>query len=363
MLTIKNDVRLKELTTFGIGGNARYFAEVAALDDLRDALAFAAEERLELLILGGGSNMLVSDRGFAGLTLKIGLKGFEVIAEDAESVLLRVAAGEIWDEVVANAVEAGWWGVENLSLIPGSAGAFAVQNVGAYGQEASDVVESLDVREIAAGAQVSIPRYACGFGYRASVFNTQRKGRDIILNTVMRLKKRGTPNLSYRDLAAYFQGKPTPTLPEMRAAVIAIRDAKLPDPKNIGSAGSFFKNLTLDLAAFRKMRDQIGRALGEQAASAVASACRENAAGVKVPTALLLDLCGLKGKRVGGAEIFHKHPLILINADGSATADDVMRLMQCARQTVYAHAGVEIFPEPNLIGFSPEELREYFAVC
>ncbi|GAK50318.1 UDP-N-acetylenolpyruvoylglucosamine reductase 1 [Candidatus Moduliflexus flocculans] len=362
MREIQKDISLRQLTTFKIGGPARYFTEAQSFAEIEQAWQFAREHRLNTLILGGGSNMLVSDAGFDGLVIKINLTGMTIQAEDEQTILLNAAAGECWDDVTARCVESGWWGIENLSLIPGSAGALAVQNVGAYGQEASEVIESLDVCDLADGRRFQMTTQQCGFGYRVSMFNTTCPGRYLILSVTLRLKKRGEANLSYRDLAAYFEGKKSPTLTDIREAVIAIRNAKLPDPAIIGNAGSFFKNLTLDLAAFQRMLAHVRRQRGNETAAVIETRCRISGNQVKVPTALLLDVCGLKGLKIGGAALYDKHPLILINATGNATADEVMSLMKTVRQTVYAHTGLEIMPEPNFIGFTQEELECYFAL-
>lgn len=362
MREIQKNISLRLLTTFKIGGPARYFTEVQSFAEIEQAWQFARERRLNTLILGGGSNMLVCDAGFDGLVMKINLTGMTIQAEDEQTILLNAAAGESWDDVAARCVESGWWGIENLSLIPGSAGALAVQNVGAYGQEASEVIESLDVFDLADGRRFQMTNQACGFGYRASIFNTTHAGRYLILSVTLRLKKQGKPNLSYRDVAAYFDGNELPTLTAVREAIIAIRNAKLPDPDVIGNAGSFFKNLTLDLAAFQRMLAHVRRQHGNETAEVIETRCRVSGNQVKVPTALLLDVCGLKGLKIGDAALYDKHPLILINTTGDATADEVMSLMKTVRQTVYAHTGLEIMPEPNFIGFTPEELQHYFAL-
>lgn len=362
MCEIQENISFKPFTTFKLGGNARYFTEIGSLDDVENAWRFAREHRLKTLILGGGSNMLVSDHGFDGVVIKINLTGVSIQSEDAQHVSLKVAAGECWDDVAACCVEAGWWGIENLSTIPGSAGALAVQNVGAYGQEASELIESLEVYDMETGRRFEMSNKACQFGYRTSIFNTTHAGRYLIVSVTLRLKKQGEPNLSYRDVAAYFEGKKPPTLTEVREAIIAIRNAKLPDPAVIGNAGSFFKNLTLDAAAFRRMLDRVRDHCSQEIAAIIEARCRMSADQVKIPTALLLDVFGLKGLRIGGAALYEKHPLIVVNATGSATADDVMSLMKTVRQAIYLNTGLEIMPEPNMIGFTLEELQRYFAL-
>jgi UDP-N-acetylmuramate dehydrogenase len=320
---------------------------------------------LALCVLGGGSNVLVNDRGFDGVVLQLNIRGIEVVEEDAQTVLLKVAAGESWDALVAKAVDSGWWGIENLSLIPGNVGALAIQNVGAYGQEASKVVEYLEVYAVATGEQTMLTNKECRFGYRTSVFNAGMKGRYIIVNTFLRLSKNEDPNLSYRDLQKYFGGTKAPTLAELRAAVINLRQSKLPDPRHLGNAGSFFKNLYLSEQEFERLCIQMNNSFGHEWAANL-SVFRQTSGThspiIKVPTAFLLDICGLKGAQIGGAALYHKHSLILVNATRCATAHDVMSLVKKIRQTVYCKTGLEITPEPTLVGFNSRELQRYFCL-
>ncbi|MBS1250223.1 MAG: UDP-N-acetylenolpyruvoylglucosamine reductase [Chloroflexi bacterium] len=175
--SIKKNVPLRDLTTFGIGGPARYYLRAETEEDIIHAWGAAQREGIPVFILGGGSNLLVSDRGFGGLVIHVATRGVTVLAEGETSVTLRVAAGENWDRFVARTVEAGWWGVENLSAIPGSVGAFPIQNVGAYGQEARDVVQSVRVWDTQTGTIKTLTNADCHFGYRTSIFNTDQKGR------------------------------------------------------------------------------------------------------------------------------------------------------------------------------------------
>jgi UDP-N-acetylmuramate dehydrogenase len=314
-------------------------------------------------ILGGGSNILVSDRGFEGLVIHVATKGITTLAEDETSVTLRVAAGEVWDRFVAQTTESGWWGVENLSLIPGSVGAFPIQNVGAYGQEARDVVASVRVWDRQTEQVASLSNADCRFGYRASIFNTSQRGRYVILDVAIKLRKVGGANLAYRGLRDYFAEAPT-TPEQMRAAVIAIRERKLPHPDEIGSAGSFFKNVILDDEGFARLREHVEAHLGGDIVAKLDHFRERFAAerGIKIPTAFLIDACGLKGASLGGAALSPEHALILTNASGEATADEVMRLARRVRQTVYAKTGLVIHPEPTLVGFSRKELEAYLSL-
>jgi UDP-N-acetylmuramate dehydrogenase len=364
-LEIQEEYPLRELTTFKIGGPAKYFIEIHSVRELLQALGFREKTGLKLFVLGGGSNVLVNDRGFDGIVFHLNIKGIEVVEEDAQSVVVKVAAGESWDALVAKAVDSGWWGIENLSYIPGNVGALAIQNVGAYGQEASKVIEHLEVYTVATGEQVILTNQECCFGYRTSVFNAGMKGSYIIVNTFLRLRKNGDPNLSYRDLQKYFGGTKTPTLAELRAAVINLRQAKLPDPQHLGNAGSFFKNLYLSEQEFERLCVHMKNSFGEESVANV-SVFRQTPGRhfpkIKVSTAFLIDMCGLKGSQIGGAALYHKHSLILVNATRCATAHEVMSLVKKIRQTVYRQTGLEITPEPTLVGFNNQELQEYFCL-
>jgi UDP-N-acetylmuramate dehydrogenase len=285
------------------------------------------------------------------------------LAEDETSVTLRVAAGEVWDRFVAQTTESGWWGVENLSLIPGSVGAFPIQNVGAYGQEARDVVASVRVWDRQTEQVATMSNADCRFGYRSSIFNTSHRGRYAILDVAIKLSKVGQPTLTYQGLRDHFAEAPT-TPEQMRAAVIAIRERKLPHPDGIGSAGSFFKNVILDDVGFARLLDHVETHLGADVVAKLNHFRERFTAerGIKIPTAFLIDACGLKGASLGGAALSPRHALILTNASGEATADEVMRLARRVRQTVYANTDLVIRPEPTLVGFSREELDTYLSL-
>ncbi len=358
---------LKPYTTFKIGGPARYFARVETLEALRQALEFAAERRLALFILGGGSNILVSDHGFDGLVIHVALRGIEVTAENDTGVTLRIAAGETWDGVVALAVERGWWGIENLSHIPGQAGAALVQNIGAYGAEIRDVFESAEVLEIRSGQVKSLEAAACGFAYRRSIFNSSGKGEYVILSLKLRLAKQGQANLQYPDVAAYFtqRGVTEPALPQLREAIIAIRDRKFPFPREErgGNAGSFFKNLWLTEPEYRQLERAVRAQFAPEVAAKLESLHRRRAKDgrVKIPTAFLIEACELKGYQMGRAQVNETQPLVLLNR-GGASAHEVLTLARHIRQTVYARTGLMIELEPELVGFTRQELDEYLAI-
>ena len=352
---------LKPYTTFKIGGPARYFVRAATLEDFRAASHLAIGNSLPLFILGGGSNILVSDRGFDGVVAHPASRGIKVASEDGESITLEVSAAETWDDLVRYAVEHGWWGIENLSHIPGQAGAALVQNIGAYGQQVSDVVQSAEVLEIATGATRVLNSAECCFGYRRSIFNTSARGKLIIVGLVLRLAKRGVPHLDYPDVRGYFRdrGIAAPSLAEIRQAIISIRDSKFPFPREErgGNAGSFFKNLSLSSYECEALQGNIQRNFSPQELAKLEEVRNRfpSAGRIRIPTAFLISICGLKGSTVGGAKVNETQPLVLLN-EGGATAEDVITLARHVRRTVWAKTGMKIEIEPELVGFSEEEL-------
>ncbi len=351
-MQIQENVQLAPYTTFKIGGPAKYFCVVKDQFDALTAFEFAKQNRLNAFVLGGGSNLLISDKGFDGLVIKVVNKGIEVLAEDSSYVTLKVASGEVWDEVVSFAVKNNWWGIENLSHIPGSTGAIAVQNVGAYGQEAKNVIESVTVFNRESRTISSFKNSACGFGYRQSIFNTSEKGKYIIFEIIFNLKKDGKPNLSYRDLNLKFQNR-IPTLGEIRLAVINIRDQKFPFPTEAvkGNAGSFFKNPFFDKNGYESCKKIIEKSFGTEKVLEMEKKKFSEGNQVKLPAAFLIELCGLKSSSVGGAAINENQPLVIINQTGTAFADDVLNLAKLVRQSILDKTGIELQFEPELVGF------------
>jgi len=354
---------LKPYTTFKIGGPARYFVHAASMDDFRGALVLATVQALPIFVLGGGSNILVSDRGFDGVVVHPACRGISILHEDTESVTLKVDAAETWDDLVQHAVERGWWGIENLSHIPGQSGAALVQNIGAYGHQVSNVVQSVEVVEIDTAASRVLSTADCEFGYRRSIFNTTARGKLIIVGLTLRLAKHGRPQLDYPDVRAYFQehGIQQPSLTEIRKAIISIRDRKFPFPREErgGNAGSFFKNLSLLDTEYQALHEKIQRNFSprelarlEEVRNRFPSADR-----IKIPTAFLIEICGLKGHSIGGAQVNETQPLVLLN-QGGATAQDVLALAQHVRKTVWARTGTAIAIEPELVGFTRQEMAE-----
>lgn len=366
-LEIARNQPLKPFTTFKVGGPARYFACAAKREDFLEALRFARREGQDIFLLGGGSNILVSDEGFPGLVIHPVGQGIALENGESERVLFRIEAGEPWDNVVARAVAEGFWGIESLSHIPGQAGAAIVQNIGAYGQQISDVFKSATVMQVATGNVLAASAADCGFGYRKSIFNSGIGNDLIILQIELVLSRLARLDLRYPDVRDTFKerGIERPTVQQIRDAIIEIRDRKFPYPREEkgGNAGSFFKNLVLTEAEFETLRANV-----EHNFSAVEGKRLEeihNRSGfartVKIPTAFLIDICGLKGHSEGGARVNETQPLVLLN-DGGATAHDVLTLAGCVRRAVYARTGMTLQLEPELVGFRPEEVEKYLAL-
>jgi len=348
-MTIQENVPLAPLTTLGVGGAARYLAEAANEDDVREAVAFARAKSLPLFVMGGGSNLVVSDSGWPGLVLRIAIGGI-ARSLDGRATLFDAGAGLDWDGFVAQAVSEDCAGVECLTGIPGSVGGTPVQNVGAYGQDVSETIELVRALDLKEDRVVTIPEEACGFRYRASIFNTTERGRYIILRVTFRLTAGAVPTLRYAELQERLAGVDgPPTLAQVRDTVRAIRRTKgmliEPGDADCRSAGSFFKNPVLSAAEFRDLGDR-AQSRGLTIPSYPALDAQR-----KVSAAWLVEHSGLcKGFRLGAAGISSKHALALINT-GNARASDIVRLQEKIRQSVELAWGIVLEPEPVFVGF------------
>ena len=335
--------------------SCRLYVEVTEAEDLL-TLDFDALPQ-PLFVMGGGSNLLFT-RDFPGTVLHMANTGRTVMPGSTGHLLVRVGAGVVFDDFCAWAAGEGLWGPENLSLIPGEVGASAVQNIGAYGVEAKDIIDTVHAFDLTTRAFVDIPAADCAYGYRASRFKTDWKGRYIITAVTFRLSTVPQPKLDYggvrKALEVRFPVKPRMTeevvmpdlighlTPQMiRETVIGIREQKLPDPKEIGSAGSFFCNPVIDRDHFEKI---------------VAIAKAENGPDyevphydvgdrVKVPAAWMIDLCGFKGATEGGAQVYPKQPLVIVNATGDATPEEIITLERRVIDTIRDKYGIELHPE------------------
>lgn len=360
-MAIQQNVPLAPLTAFGLGGPAAYFVSIEKESDITEALQFSRDNNLDIFVFGGGSNMVVSDRGFNGMVLSIDNKGIDIINETDDHAYIKVGSGEIWDNVVAFAVERNWWGIETMSYIPGKTGAFSVQNVGAYGSEASEVVERVTVFDREDQTLKELSNADCEFTYRNSLFKTNAKGRYIILETVLKLSKKPQPNTEYVDVKNYFADHniTDPTIQQIREAIISIRQKKFADPAKVGTAGSFFLNLYISQDEYAAMHKKVMEVYGEEKAGLLEEIKNKFPvdAGIKIPTAFIIDrICELKGTRVGGAIVSETQALAIINPEKNATSDDVLALIQKVRQAVYDATTIKLDVEPELVGFTNQEL-------
>jgi UDP-N-acetylmuramate dehydrogenase len=332
-MTIEENVPLAPLTTFKLGGAARFFARVSTVSELQEALAFAQANHARAFVLGGGSNMLVRDEGFAGLVIHILLSG----VEQTETGYIA-AAGENWDALCAQAVADGRWGIENLSGIPGTLGGACVQNIGAYGAALSEVVSWVEALDTHTGALVRLSRAECAFGYRTSIFK-QQEGRYVVLRAALELSRDPRPNLAYKDLSTLFDGR-TPTLADIRTDVLAIRAAKFPSLEEEGTAGSFFLNPVVS--------EPEAKALGSRYLGMPLFAMPETS-NIKVPLGWLLDrVLNLKGAHVGGARLFERQALV-IAASRTATASEVLALRDLVKKEVKEKIGIDICEEVKIL--------------
>lgn len=345
----RQDVLLAPLTTMGVGGPARYLVDVHSPDEIPEAFAFAASHCLPVFILGGGSNLIVSDRGWPGLVVRIQLGGLE-IQKSGDTTLFVAGAGEDWDVLVARSVQEDCAGIECLSGIPGSVGATPIQNVGAYGQEVSQRIASVTVLDRAEGDIKHLDAKACGFAYRTSIFNTTHRNRYVILQVSFALTPGGVPTLEYADLRRHFAGASSPpTLSQARDAVLQLRASKSmlirPGDEDARSAGSFFKN---PLVAGEALQQLLQRAEARGEHIPMFPAQGET---TKASAAWLVEHSGFpKGFDDGRVGISRKHALAIVNR-GGATAADILELQQRIRIQVQQTWGVVLEPEPDFVGF------------
>ena len=338
---------LRKHNTFGLDISADFYLSLNSVDDIGLYCQNSELRNLPVCILGGGSNIIFAN-DFHGLVLHINLKGKEIVAETDTHVDLKVSAGENWHQTVLYAVEQGWWGIENLSLIPGTVGAAPIQNIGAYGVELVDVFKELEAVEISTGEIIVFNKKACEFAYRESVFKNKFFGQYIISSVTLQLSKTAKPKLNYAELERSVQKyKPKELTPKIISdAVCSIRGAKLPDPTEIGNVGSFFKNPIISKNLFHSLHStfpelpyfEIEDGTGEEQTNQQ----------YKLAAAWLIDQCAWKGTRLGGVGVYEKQALVLVNR-GDAKPAEVLQLAENIRQSVYDKFGVELEREPVLI--------------
>jgi len=308
---VRENVGLKEFTTMKTGGNARYFFSVRNIEDVKEAVSFAKEKNLPIFILGGGSNVIISDEGFNGVVIKMEIKNIKFIDDSGSMPVAIAGAGIEWDEFVEKTVNRSLYGLENLSLIPGTVGAAPVQNIGAYGVEVGDAISYVEVFNIETMSVEKIANKECLFGYRDSLFKTKEGKKFIILNVAFVFKKDGELNMKYKDIEDYFKiNKTKPTIKSLRNVIVKIRTSKLPDINKIGTAGSFFKN---PIVSKNKIEEVVKKYPSIKYFP-------DKKGFFKVSAAWLLDnVSECKGVCVGGACVYEHHALILINKGDANT--------------------------------------------
>lgn len=347
-------VSLSGLSTLGVGGPARYYVRAGSAESASGAAAWAVAEGLPLLVLGGGSNLVVADDGFPGLVLHLLVRGVDAVATNGV-VEVSAGAGEPWDGLVERAVAAGWAGVECLSGIPGLVGATPMQNVGAYGQDVSETISRVRVLDLRTGAPEELSRDDCRFAYRDSRFKREDRGRYVILGVTYRLRPGGPPAIKYADLERHLdaQGIRTPTLADTRRAVIDVRRRKSmvidPGDPNRRSVGSFFMNPILGAAEAQRIEAGL-RADGTLEPGETMPAYPAADGRTKLSAAWLIERAGLhRGYRRGHAGISTNHTLAIVNC-GGATAREVVALAREIRDRVRDRFGVALVPEPVFVG-------------
>lgn len=333
---------LDAMNTFGLQAKARYFVAVEDVGELKEALSLAQENAWPLFILGGGSNILLCG-DFNGLVIKVGILGFEVVNENEDLVTVRVGAGESWHPVVMRAIAQGWGGIENMALIPGCIGAAPIQNIGAYGVEIKDVFAFLDAHPVAGGPTMRFDAAACRFGYRDSMFKGEWKGQYVITHVALTLRKRDHRiDISYGAIADELRtlgiDPQTAGIADVAQAVINIRQSKLPDPKVIGNAGSFFKNPEVPKPQFDALKALYPSLPGYVVSDTV----------MKIPAGWLIEQAGWKGKRLGDHGVHDKQALVLVN-HGQAKGSDLLALSQAIMDSVREKYGVMLEREVNVV--------------
>jgi UDP-N-acetylmuramate dehydrogenase len=329
----QHNYSLKNNNTFGIDCRAAEFIEYDSVEDLQRVIPELKGRRV--LHIGGGSNLLFTG-DFPGVVLHSRIKGIDILDETDETVVIRVGAAEVWDDLVAYAVKNGWNGIENLSLIPGETGAAAVQNIGAYGTEVKDVILSVETLSLENGKMRTFSNAECGYAYRQSVFKKSLKGQYAVISVTMRLSKQFSPNVGYGNIRQALEGREL-TASNVRQAIIDIRNQKLPDPKVTGNAGSFFVNPVVDADKFNDLRQQYPD-----------MPYYEVEGGFKIPAGWLIEQAGWKGRALGRAAVHDRQALVIVNL-GGASAAEIVRLSERVRKDVFSKFGVSISPEVNFV--------------
>lgn len=337
---VNKDVDLAPYNTLGISARARYFASVGTEKELKEILRHPKTDRLKIMVLGGGSNVLFAD-DFDGLVLHVEIEGREVIDETDKHLFLKIGAGENWHETVRYCVEKGWGGIENLSLIPGTVGAAPIQNIGAYGVELQDVFEWLEAVDIEGKEIRRYEKEHCEFGYRDSIFKGELRGVVIVTSVVLKLSKNPTLETSYGAIQSELENLEiaNPTIRDISDIVINIRNSKLPNPETLGNAGSFFKNPIVTDEVFQQIKEEYPQAPGYNMGNKK----------TKVPAGWLIEEAGWKGKVVGNTGTYKQQALVIVN-HGGASGGEILSLAKRIKESVREKFGIPLVPEVNIIG-------------
>ncbi|MDO4691609.1 MAG: UDP-N-acetylmuramate dehydrogenase [Porphyromonadaceae bacterium] len=337
-MKIEKDFSLKHHNTFGIDARADWFVTYDSVDDLRTLIRDEYFQECRYLHIGEGSNLLFL-ANFHGIVLRSGITGIEVLREDDKAVELRVGAGMVWDDFVAYCTERGYYGVENLSLIPGQVGSSAIQNIGAYGVEVERLITAVHTLHRRTGGERCFSREECAYAYRHSTFKEPEQADYIVTHVDFRLGRETSLSLEYADLKRYFSEHNTePTLASVRQAVIEIRQRKLPDTQLLGNAGSYFMNPIVPATQAERLRSEYPQ---------MPFYPLEDGR-VKLAAGWLIDQCGLKGYRMGRAGVYQHQALVLVN-HGGATGQEIASLAEYVQQAVFERFAVEIHPEVKYI--------------
>lgn len=312
-MEIHTNIPLKNFTTMKIGGNARFMTEVRTLDEIQKVYRNAKSQKIPIFILGGGSNVIAKDEGFDGIVVRIRIPGFEIISDDINNTTIKIGAGEIWDSVVKRTVDMNLSGIETMSAIPGTAGATPVQNVGAFGQEIADTLQSLDAYDSETDSFITLQRDDCKFAYRDSIFRSESIGRYVITSITIKLSKNQPQPPFYESLQKYLDERSIKiySTDVIRNAVIEIRKDRLPDPSIMPNSGSFFKNAIVEKWQVDDLSNQYLNMpvfeLGDGK--------------YKIPTGWLIEKADLKGTRAHGIKVYEKNALVLINESAKSYSD------------------------------------------
>jgi UDP-N-acetylmuramate dehydrogenase len=336
-MTILEHISLKNYTTFGIEATARHFVEITSPDELPELLKKIGRD--EFLILGGGSNILLT-HDFEGIAIKISILGKKIVHETDETVAITIGAGENWHTFVEWCVQHNYAGVENLALIPGTVGAAPIQNIGAYGVEINDVFQSLEWFDIDEASSRTFLREECKFGYRDSIFKRELKGRGIITSVTVELHKSTIAlHTNYKDVQQELgESTKSPTIHDVFSAVCAVRTRKLPNPEEVGNAGSFFKNPIIASEHYITLLNSYPQM----------PCYPQSGENVKIPAAWLIEQCGWKGVRRGAAGVYPRQALVLVNY-GGALGEEILALSREIQASVFTKFGITIEPEVNIL--------------